>query len=194
MIFNICFLFCSLLHGSISRFWRCNNTNEMGALSLGLTIGLSTGVLIGVLLAGAALLCIRLHNRRSTIGNNSSRRNSTIPIRANGDDTSTILSDSTAGVESPKAMEMHGVTSWLEGSRRKSLVSASGVPKYSYKYIILPDDIILPLVSAISWVSDSVLTMFDARRLSRSSPFDNPTMCLPIYYHETIGSRPNFPV
>ncbi|CAA6658333.1 unnamed protein product [Spirodela intermedia] len=89
----------------------------MGALSLGLTIGLSTGVLIGVLLAGAALLCIRLHNRRSTIGNNSSRRTSTIPIRANV----------------PKAMEIHGVTSWLEGSRRKSLVSASGVPKYSYK-------------------------------------------------------------
>ncbi|XP_078437062.1 protein kinase superfamily protein [Wolffia australiana] len=104
----------------------------MGALSWGLTIGLSAGVLIGVLLAGAAYLCFRIHNRRSAIGKTNSRRASTIPIRTNGDDTSTILSDSTFGMESPKATEFR-VSSWLEGSRRRSLVSASGVPKYPYK-------------------------------------------------------------
>uniref|UniRef100_A0A1D1YAK1 Putative leucine-rich repeat receptor-like serine/threonine-protein kinase At5g15730 n=1 Tax=Anthurium amnicola TaxID=1678845 RepID=A0A1D1YAK1_9ARAE len=105
----------------------------MKPLSWGLTIGISIGVLIGVLLASAALFCIRLHKRRSQIGNSSSRRASTIPIRANGADSCTILSDSTTGQESPKLPEVHGISSWMEGSRRKSLISASGIPKYCYK-------------------------------------------------------------
>ena len=107
----------------------------MGALSWGLTIGLSAGVLIGVLLTGVALLCLRKFHNRRAIGNSSSRRTSTIPIRTNGEDTSTILSDSTSGMASPRA------TSWLEGSRRRSLVSASGVPKYPYKYVIILENL-----------------------------------------------------
>ncbi|MQM16596.1 hypothetical protein Taro_049553, partial [Colocasia esculenta] len=105
----------------------------MKALSWGLIIGVSIGVLIGLLLASIAFFCIRLHKRRSRIRSSSSRRASTLPIRANGVDSCTILSDSTTGQESPKAPEVHGASSWLEGSRRKSLVSASGIPKYSYK-------------------------------------------------------------
>ncbi|XP_010931864.1 calcium/calmodulin-regulated receptor-like kinase 1 isoform X4 [Elaeis guineensis] len=105
----------------------------MKGVSWGLIIGVTIGVVIGVLLAAAALLCIRFRKRRAQIGSSSSRRASTIPIRANGVDTCTELSDSTAGQESPKFAEEKGTSSWLEGPKRKNLVSVSGILKYCYK-------------------------------------------------------------
>ncbi|KAG1365378.1 calcium/calmodulin-regulated receptor-like kinase 1 [Cocos nucifera] len=105
----------------------------MKGVSRGLIIGVTIGVVIGVLLAAAALLCIRFRKRRAQIGSSSSRRASTIPIHANGVDTCTELSDSTAGQESPKFAEEKGTSSWLEGPKRKNLVSVSGILKYCYK-------------------------------------------------------------
>lgn len=105
----------------------------MKGVSWGLIIGVTIGVVIGVLLAGAALLCIRYRKRRAQIGSSSSRRASTIPIRANGVDTCTELSDSTAGQESPNFAEEKGMSLWLEGPKRKNLVSVSGIPKYYYR-------------------------------------------------------------
>ena len=102
-------------------------------MSWGLIIGVTVGVVIGVLLATAALFCIRFQKRRAQMGSSSSRRASTIPIRTNGVDTCTILSDSTTGLESPKASEANGGSLWLEGHKRKNVVSVSGIPKYSYK-------------------------------------------------------------
>ncbi|XVF04016.1 hypothetical protein REPUB_Repub05bG0044200 [Reevesia pubescens] len=101
--------------------------------SSGLIIGISIGVVIGVLLAIFALFCIRYHRKRSQIGNSSSRRAATIPIRANGADTCTILSDSTIGPESPVKSGRNGMSMWLEGFRRSNVVSMSGIPEYSYK-------------------------------------------------------------
>ncbi|GMI85296.1 calcium/calmodulin-regulated receptor-like kinase 1 [Hibiscus trionum] len=101
--------------------------------SSGLIIGISIGVVIGVLLAIAALFCVRYHRRRSQIGNSSSRRAATIPIRANGTDSCTILSDSTIGPDSPVKSGRNGMSLWLGGFRRSNLVSASGIPEYSYK-------------------------------------------------------------
>ncbi|XVF34100.1 hypothetical protein REPUB_Repub18cG0028300 [Reevesia pubescens] len=101
--------------------------------SSGLIIGISIGVVIGVLLAIFALFCIRYHIKRSQIGNSSSRRAATIPIRANGADSCTILSDSTIGPESPVKSGRNGTSMWLEGFRRSNVVSVSGIPKYSYK-------------------------------------------------------------
>ncbi|XP_047341503.1 calcium/calmodulin-regulated receptor-like kinase 1 [Impatiens glandulifera] len=101
--------------------------------SSGLIIGISIGVVIGVLLALLTLLCIRYHRRRSQIGNSSSRRAATIPIRANGADCCTELSDSSVGTESPKTLggtEMH---LWLGGFRKTNVVAASGILEYSYK-------------------------------------------------------------
>lgn len=101
--------------------------------SSGLIVGISIGVVIGVVLAISSLLCIRYHRKSTQIGNSSSRRAATIPIRANGADSCTILSDSTMGPESPKRTERNGGSFWLEGFRRTNVVSMSGIPAYSYK-------------------------------------------------------------
>ncbi|MED6191589.1 Calcium/calmodulin-regulated receptor-like kinase 1 [Stylosanthes scabra] len=103
--------------------------------SIGLIIGISIGVVIGIVLAISALFCFRYHRKRSQIGNSSSRRAATIPIRANGADSCTILSDSTLGPESPvkSASRNGGMSFWLDGFKKSSMVSASGIPEYSYK-------------------------------------------------------------
>ncbi|KAK8622843.1 hypothetical protein V6N13_117742 [Hibiscus sabdariffa] len=105
----------------------------MGVESTGLIIGISIGVVIGVLLALFALFCIRYHRKRSQIGNSSSRRAATIPIRANGADSCTMLSDSTIGPDSPVKSGRNGRSVWLDGLRKNNVVSVSGIPEYSYK-------------------------------------------------------------
>ncbi|KAK7290804.1 hypothetical protein RIF29_05514 [Crotalaria pallida] len=103
--------------------------------SAGLIIGISIGVVIGVVLAITALFCFGYHRKRPQIGNSSSRRAATIPIRANGADSCTILSDSTLGPdpESPVKSGRNGMSLWLDGFKKSSMVSASGIPEYSYK-------------------------------------------------------------
>ncbi|KAJ0960904.1 hypothetical protein J5N97_001202 [Dioscorea zingiberensis] len=108
----------------------------MKGVSWGLIVGITIGVVIGVLLATGALFCIRYRKRRAQIGSSSSRRASTIPIRANGVDTCTILSDSTIGQESPKLADSNSGSLWVEGSKRKNVISASGILKYSYKDLL----------------------------------------------------------
>ncbi|KGN57954.1 calcium/calmodulin-regulated receptor-like kinase 1 [Cucumis sativus] len=101
--------------------------------SSGLIIGISIGVVIGVLLAISALLCFRYQRRRSQIGNSSSRRATTIPIRINGADSCTILSDSTLAPESPVKSGHNGMSHWLDGFRKSNVVAASGILEYSYR-------------------------------------------------------------
>ena len=104
--------------------------------STGLIIGISIGVVIGVILAISAILCVRYHRRRSQIGNSSSRRAATIPIRINGADSCTILSDSTLGPESPvKSNNRSAMSFWFDGFKRNTVVQASGIPEYPYKYV-----------------------------------------------------------
>ncbi|KAJ6727978.1 hypothetical protein OIU74_006094 [Salix koriyanagi] len=98
-----------------------------------LIIGISIGVVIGVFLAILALFCMRYHRKRSQIGSSSSRRAVTIPIRANGADACTIMSDSTIDPESPVKSGRNRVPLWLEGFKRSNTVSFSGIPEYSYK-------------------------------------------------------------
>ncbi|KAL5976087.1 Calcium/calmodulin-regulated receptor-like kinase 1 [Asimina triloba] len=108
---------------------------KMKGVSWGLIVGVSVGVIIGVLLAISALFCMRIQRRRARLGSSSSRRAATIPIRANGADSCTTLSDSTIGQESPKPSESNGISFWLEGSsKKKSVLSVSGILKYPYKY------------------------------------------------------------
>ncbi|KAG9450964.1 hypothetical protein H6P81_010929 [Aristolochia fimbriata] len=106
---------------------------EMKGESWGLIVGTSIGVIIGVLLAIFALFCTWLRKKQAQIGSSSSRRTSTIPIRTNGADSSTIMSDSTAGQESPKVSNVNVGALWLEGAKKKNIVSISGILKYSYK-------------------------------------------------------------
>ncbi|XP_042407186.1 calcium/calmodulin-regulated receptor-like kinase 1 isoform X2 [Zingiber officinale] len=106
-----------------------------GVPSWVLILGVTAGVLIGIFLAIGALLCIRFQKKRAQIRITSSRRASTVPMRANGVDASSIQSDSTMDQESPKHndFEEDRPSLWTEGTKRKHLVSVSGVPKYSYK-------------------------------------------------------------
>lgn len=106
---------------------------EMEGESSGLIIGLSIGVVIGVVLAITAFVCFKYHRKNSQIGNSSSRRNATIPIRTNGVDSCTILSDSSLGTESPKSVMQTSLPLWLRGLKKVNLVSASGILEYSYK-------------------------------------------------------------
>ncbi|KAL5131178.1 Calcium/calmodulin-regulated receptor-like kinase 1 [Glycine soja] len=102
--------------------------------SLGLIIGVSIGVVIGLVLAIFAFFCHRYHRKRSQIGNSSSRRAATIPIRTNGADSCTILSDSTLGPESPIKSGRNGMPFWLDGFKKSSsMIPASGLPEYAYK-------------------------------------------------------------
>ncbi|KAG6607828.1 Calcium/calmodulin-regulated receptor-like kinase 1, partial [Cucurbita argyrosperma subsp. sororia] len=101
--------------------------------SSGLIIGISIGVVIGVLLAILALFCFRYQRKRSQIGNSSSRRATTIPIRVNGADSCTILSDSTLAPESPVKSGHNGMSHWLDGLRKSNVVAASGILEYSYR-------------------------------------------------------------
>ncbi|GAB4846230.1 Calcium/calmodulin-regulated receptor-like kinase 1 [Ancistrocladus abbreviatus] len=101
--------------------------------SSGLIIGISIGVVIGIFLAILALFCIRYQRKRSGIDSSSSRRAATIPIRANGVDTTTILSDSTIGPDSPRNTGKNGMSLWLDGFKRSNVIAASGIPEYSYR-------------------------------------------------------------
>lgn len=99
-----------------------------------LIIGISIGVVIGVLLATLAFFCIRYQRRRALIGNSSSRRAATVPIRTNGIDSCIMLSDSSVGTESPRSSVHNGMPSWLGvGGIKKANVVASGILEYSYK-------------------------------------------------------------
>lgn len=101
--------------------------------SIGLIIGISIGVVIGIGLAISGFFCFRYHRKRSQIGNSSSRRAATIPIRANGADSCNMLSDSTIGPDSPVKSGWTGSSLWLEGIKKSNVVSVSGIPEYSYK-------------------------------------------------------------
>ncbi|KQJ95006.1 hypothetical protein BRADI_3g14620v3 [Brachypodium distachyon] len=108
----------------------------MNGVSEGLIIGTTVGVVIGVLLAVGILLCMRYRCSKAQIRSSSSRRSSMIPIRTNGVNTCTVLSNSTTGQDSPREFEDRGVSLWIEGPGRKSLISASGIPKYAYKELL----------------------------------------------------------
>ncbi|XP_031103641.1 calcium/calmodulin-regulated receptor-like kinase 1 [Ipomoea triloba] len=105
----------------------------MKDLPSGLIIGISIGVVIGVILAILGLFCFRVHRKHSQIGNSSSRRAVTIPIRQNGADACTTLSDSSVGTESPKTTTQNGTSIWLGSLRKTNMVSATGIPEFSYK-------------------------------------------------------------
>ncbi|XP_031499639.1 calcium/calmodulin-regulated receptor-like kinase 1 [Nymphaea colorata] len=101
--------------------------------SWGLIIGISIGVLIGGCLAVFAFICIHLWKRDVKIGSTFSRRTSTIPIRASGEDARMAMSDSTIGQESPKHSEPNDMSLWTNGHKRKNAASMSGILKYSYR-------------------------------------------------------------
>ncbi|XVF25957.1 hypothetical protein REPUB_Repub13aG0258600 [Reevesia pubescens] len=102
----------------------------------GLIFGISIGAAIGVVLAMSIMCCIRYRRKRSDTLDNEEKvspRAERIPIRVRGADSSRILSDSNLGQDSPRTSEWSNMPQWLEGLKRKSVASACGIPKYSYK-------------------------------------------------------------
>lgn len=108
----------------------------MGDQSSGLILGISIGVVIGVVVAILALYCVRYQRKRAQIDNSSSRRSATIPIRANGVDACTELSDSTAGADSPRQFRknINGMALWFDGFRKSNVVSVSGILEFAYRF------------------------------------------------------------
>lgn len=108
----------------------------MGIIPLTLIIGICIGFAVGLGLAFSILFCFRCGRKRTQVEKGSSQRAAAaIPIRVIGVDSSTALSDSNVGLESPRTSEWSNMPLWLEGLRRKNVVSACGIPKYSYKYV-----------------------------------------------------------
>ncbi|BBN03899.1 hypothetical protein MPTK1_3g00460 [Marchantia polymorpha subsp. ruderalis] len=103
---------------------------EDNQLSTGVIIGISIGVFVGVLLAVCVLLCCRWKKKTSKDG--SERRGLSLPIRVNGVNSSTILSDSNLGKESPSTGHYANTlfSSWFGSSER--FLASSGVTKFSY--------------------------------------------------------------
>lgn len=107
-----------------------------GGESFGLIVGISLGLVIGVVLALSALCCFMFHSKRSQIANSASRRTATLPIRDNGADSCTIMSDSTLAPDSPVKSSTNARSLWLDGFAKKSnVVSASGILEYSYRFL-----------------------------------------------------------
>ena len=99
-------------------------------------MGISIGLVIGVVLAMSVMCCIRYRRKRYDPSDNEEKvspREEKICIRVHGADSSTILSDSNLGQDSPRTSEWSNMPQWLEGLQRKRVASACGIPKYSYK-------------------------------------------------------------
>ncbi|KAL8144545.1 hypothetical protein V2J09_017577 [Rumex salicifolius] len=102
--------------------------------SSGLIIGISIGVVIGILLAFFGLFCFRYQRKQlRSVSISSSRRAAALPIRTNGVDTCTIMSDSTLGPESPTSADKNSRSVWFDGFRKSNVIHASGILEYSYK-------------------------------------------------------------
>ncbi|XP_057421028.1 calcium/calmodulin-regulated receptor-like kinase 1 [Lotus japonicus] len=97
-------------------------------------VGTCIGFVVGVGLAFSIFFCFRCGRKRCMkVEKSGSMR--TIPVHVKEADSSTTLSDSNVALESPRTSEWSNMPLWLEGLRRKNVVSACGIPKYSYKDI-----------------------------------------------------------
>ncbi|KAM7267892.1 hypothetical protein ACFE04_010058 [Oxalis oulophora] len=105
-----------------------------------LILGISIGVVIGLLLAILGFVCFRYHRKNSqiNIGNSSSRRAATIPIRTHGLDSCIVMSDSTHDLDSPvkSSSSRKSVAVWFDGFKRSNVVSFSGIPEYNYRDLL----------------------------------------------------------
>lgn len=100
-------------------------------------IGISIGVVIGILVAIVGLFCFRYQRKLLRIESTGSRRSTSgLPIRTNGIDTCTIMSDSTIGPESPRIADKNSRSLWFDGFKKSNVIHASGIPEYCYKYAL----------------------------------------------------------
>lgn len=108
-------------------------------------IGVCVGVAVGILLASLGFFGIRWYRRRANLrkcANDHDIGISTLPIRQNGVDTSSMLSESFPNSVTVKISTYPAKTSPLSKwnkNGKDQLASASGLPRYSYKYVFPQD-------------------------------------------------------
>lgn len=106
-----------------------------------IVICISVGVAIGLLLAVCTFFGLRWYKKRSHLRQRSTGSNSvtSLPIRTNGVgasiDSSTSISTSTSVNNShvPAAITPR---SWWNHHNKDPFASKSGIPRYSYKYVL----------------------------------------------------------
>ena len=109
-------------------------------LSTGLIIGISIGITIGLVIGGCILICYyKAHKRpkQQIQAPSSDWQGMELPIRVNGLDASSVLSDITIGTDSPPRGKAKNGTfkSWFGGGEKNSntILSHSGLPNFPYK-------------------------------------------------------------
>ncbi|XP_024542383.1 calcium/calmodulin-regulated receptor-like kinase 1 [Selaginella moellendorffii] len=101
--------------------------------ALGLILGISIGLGIGLLLACAVFLCIRANRRRIERRNWSERSTAVLPIRVNGVDSSSVMSDSSTAPQALASKEAGLFTSWLGGRGKRFTAINAGITRFSYR-------------------------------------------------------------
>ncbi|XP_031480624.1 calcium/calmodulin-regulated receptor-like kinase 2 [Nymphaea colorata] len=99
-----------------------------------LIVGLCVGLAIGLLAAICAFIIIRLYRKRSQLGHQTSESGASLPVHANGIDSSLVSSIAESSFELP-SKAMHSHWPWQGNHDKKLLFSGSGIPSYPYKDI-----------------------------------------------------------
>lgn len=103
-------------------------------------IGISVGLALGILIALLVFYAIRWYKKHAHLRRCTNERSvTTVPIRTNGFGTSTDFSASLSNPVAVKGSESGRKNSqfFLWNNQKKDrLASISGIPKYSYKYVI----------------------------------------------------------
>ena len=102
-------------------------------------IGVSVGLALGVLISCLIFFGIRWYKKRAHLGRSANEHSvTTLPIRTNGLGTSADFSASlTSSITPSRSENLHKSShfSWWSHQNKDRLASASGILKYSYKYV-----------------------------------------------------------
>lgn len=103
----------------------------MNELQLGLIVGFCVGVIGGLGLAifvKFSIMCTRKH-----CGVPDTEKQDALETKTNSCTRSSYSTN--VGNNSPRTSGWSNMPQWLEGLKRKSISSACGIPKYTYKYV-----------------------------------------------------------
>lgn len=102
-------------------------------------IGVSAGLALGILISCLIFFGIRWYKKRSHLSRSASEPSvTTLPIRTNGLGTSTDFSaslSSSVATSMSENVQNNSHFTWWNHKRKDRFASASGILKYSYKYV-----------------------------------------------------------
>jgi hypothetical protein len=105
-------------------------------------IGISVGLALGILIAFLVFFGLRWYKKRAHLrrcANEHSIPSTTLPIRTNGLGTSTEFSASltnSIAIQGSDKVHRSSPRSWWNHQNKDHLASASGILRYSYKYVV----------------------------------------------------------